>query len=95
MTVIYRPFAVAFAVAFAGALAVAALLGFALANGCGRTEMDLLANVSGNAGWAAGGQTGSGSRGAGGGAGWASKAPAAIAINPTLCIFHTLATCLP
>jgi len=59
MTVIYRP--------FAGALAVAALLGFALANSCGRTEMDLLANVSGNAGWAAGGQTGSGSRGAGDG----------------------------
>ena len=41
--------------------------GFALASGCGRTEMDLLFHVSDNAGRATGGRTGSESMGAGGG----------------------------
>ena len=43
------------------------VVGFALASGCGRTEMDLLASVSGNAGRATGGRTGNDSSGAGGG----------------------------
>jgi hypothetical protein len=43
------------------------VVGFALASGCGRTEMDLLAHVSDNAGRATGGRTGSESSGTGGG----------------------------
>lgn len=52
------------------ALPLAALVvGFALANGCGRTEMGAIARASGNAGGTTAGQTPSESGGAGGEAG--------------------------
>jgi hypothetical protein len=58
MTVTYRPLPLA-----------ALVVGFALASGCGRTEMGVLARASDNAGGTTAGQTGSESNGAGGGAG--------------------------
>jgi hypothetical protein len=47
----------------------ALVVGLALASGCGRTEMDVLASASDNAGGTTAGQTASESSGAGGGAG--------------------------
>jgi hypothetical protein len=63
------------------------LVGFALANGCGRTGMDQLASGSDTAGKATAGQTGSESGGAGG--------SASGLCGEALCLTSLFQTCVP